>query len=138
MHHGSRHRRSDRGRSRHERRPAGGSAPAVGLRRLTRPRAAKAVGAAVAVSLVAGIGAVVTAGAASTDGAPGQLVVSAAADTYVYEEYPTASRGDATKLTASNQEAPHTRSYLRFAVRGVPAEAEDLTAHLRFSSDRNQ
>jgi hypothetical protein len=55
----------------------------------------------------------------------------------VYREYPTENRGAATKLTASNQDRLHTRSYLKFSVQGVPAGVTPK-AHLLLSSDRNQ
>lgn len=136
MHHGSRHRRSDlQGRSRHER-PQGAptATPSRG-----GSRTAKAVGATVAVSLAAGVVAVVAAGAADkTAVGPTALTVTAAEDTYVYQEYPDTNRATADKLTASNQPKLHTRSYLRFAVKGVPAGVTGLTARLQFSSDRNQ
>jgi hypothetical protein len=116
MQHGSRHRRPE----------------------LSRERTVKVVGATVAVSLAVGVVAVVTAGAADKGAAPTSLSVSPAEDTYVYQEYPDQNRATSTKLTASNQDGLHTRSYLRFAVKGIPAGAEALTAHLTFSSDRNQ
>ncbi|HST64578.1 MAG TPA: DNRLRE domain-containing protein [Mycobacteriales bacterium] len=80
----------------------------------------------------------VTAGAADKNAAPTSLSVSPAEDTYVYQEYPDQNRATSTKLTASNQDSLHTRSYLRFAVKGVPAGVSGLTAHLTFTSDRNQ
>lgn len=136
MHHGSRHRRSDlQGRGRHER-PQGAptATPSRG-----GSRTAKAVGATVAVSLAAGVVAVVAAGAADkTAVGPTALTVTAAEDTYVYQEYPDTNRATADKLTASNQPKLHTRSYLRFAVKGVPAGVSGLSARLQFSSDRNQ
>ena len=137
MQHGSRHRRSDHGRGRHELpqdgRPAGAASDRRGA-----TRTAKAVGATVAVSLAVGVVAVVTAGAADKSSAPTSLSVSPAEDTYVYQEYPDQNRATSPKLTASNQSSLHTRSYLRFAVKGVPAGASTLTAHLTFTSDRNQ
>ncbi|HEY6749501.1 MAG TPA: DNRLRE domain-containing protein [Mycobacteriales bacterium] len=98
----------------------------------------KAVGATVAVSLAVGVVAVVTAGAADNNAAPTSLSVSPAEDTYVYQEYPDQNRASSPKLTASNQTSLHTRSYLRFAVKGIPAGTTGISAHLRFSSDRNQ
>jgi hypothetical protein len=99
-------------------------------------RAATYVGVTVTASLVAAVTAVL-AGAAGTSAAPTSLSVSATADTYVYQEYPTENRGSATKLTASDQATLHTRAYLKFSVRGLPAAAAPA-AHLRLSSDRNQ
>jgi hypothetical protein len=97
------------------------------------------VGATIAVSLAAGVVAVVAAGAADTTATgPTALTVTAAEDTYVYQEYPDTNRATADKLTASNQPNLHTRSYLRFAVKGVPAGVPGVSAHLQFSSDRNQ
>ncbi len=137
MQHGSRHRRPDHGRGRHElpqeNRPAGAAPDRRGP-----SRTAKAVGATVAVSLAVGVVAVVTAGAADKSSAPTSLSVSPAEDTYVYQEYPDQNRATSPKLTASNQPSLHTRSYLRFAVKGVPAGASGVTSHLRFTSDRNQ
>ena len=135
MGHGSRHRRPAQGR-RHGRTQDGRQvAPATSPRR-SGSRAAKFIGATVALSLGAGVTAVM-AGAADTGSAPTSLTVSALADTYVYQEYPGENRGAATKLTASNQTKLHTRSYLKFAVQGVPAGVTPK-AHLLLSSDRNQ
>ena len=137
MGHGSRHRRSAPGRNRHERRQDGQPVAAT-----TSPqhgsgsRAAKIIGATVTVSLAVGVTAVM-AGAADRSAAPTSLTVAANADTYVYQEYPNENRGSAPKLTASNQKNLHTRSYFRFAVRGVPAGVTPK-AHLVLSSDRNQ
>lgn len=137
MQHGSRHRRSDSGRGRHEL-PQDGRPSGAASDRRGPSRAAKAVGATVAVSLAVGVVAVVTAGAADKNAAPTSLSVSPAEDTYVYQEYPDQNRATSTKLTASNQASLHTRSYLRFAVKGVPAGTTEISAHLTFSSDRNQ
>jgi hypothetical protein len=137
MQHGSRHRRSDSGRRRHELPQDGRPAGAAPDRR-GPSRTAKAVGATVAVSLAVGVVAVVTAGAADKNAAATSLSVSAAEDTYVYQEYPDQNRASSTKLTASNQASLHTRSYLRFAVKGMPAGVSGASAHLTFSSDRNQ
>ena len=129
MHHGSRHRRSDSGRGRHEQsqdRSRSGS------------RAAKAVGATVAVSLVAGVSAVVMAGAAGDKDPGTSLAASAVEDTYVYQEFPNTNRGADAKLTAANETTLHTRAYLKFDVTGVPAGATAGKASLRLSSDRNQ
>ena len=130
MHHGSRHRRSDAGRGRHEsphQTPTGNGS-----------RGAKAVGATVALSLIAGVTTVVAAGAASDGRQVTSLSVSAIEDTYVYQEYPNVNRGSDTKLTAANQAQLHTRAYLKFSVTGVPDGAPDTKATLRLSSDRNQ
>lgn len=137
MQHGSRHRRSDSGRGRHEL-PQDGRPAAAAPGRRGPSRTAKAVGATVAVSMAVGVVAVVTAGAADKNAVGTTLSVSAAEDTYVYQEYPEQNRATSPKLTASNQASLHTRSYLRFAVRGVPAGASGMSAHLTFSSDRNQ
>jgi hypothetical protein len=137
MGHGSRHRRSDAGRNRHERWQDGQQvAPTTGPQKKGGSRAAKFVGATVAVSLAAGLTAVI-AGAADKSAAPTSLTVAANADTYVYQEYPGENRGSSTKLTASNQKNLHTRAYLRFSVSGVPAGVTPK-AHLLLSSDRNQ
>ena len=135
MQHGSRHRRSDHGRGRRERPD---NRPAAAPRSGRESWAAKALGATVAVSLAAGVVAVVAAGAVDQGAAATSLSVSPAEDTYVYQEYPDQNRSTRTKLTASNQAGLHTRSYLRFVVKGVPAGVSGLTAHLRFDSDRNQ
>jgi len=135
MQHGSRHRRSDHGRGRRERPD---NRPAAAPRSGRESWAAKALGATVAVSLAAGVVAVVAAGAVDQGAAATSLSVSPAEDTYVYQEYPDQNRSTSTKLTASNQAGLHTRSYLRFVVKGVPAGVSGLTAHLRFDSDRNQ
>ena len=135
MGHGSRHRRPAPGR-RHGRTQDGRQvAPATSPRK-SGSRAAKFVGATVAVSLAAGVTAVM-AGAADSGSVPTSLTVSAAEDTYVYQEYPGENRGAATKLTASNQTNLHTRSYLKFTVQGVPVGVTPK-AHLMLSSDRNQ
>jgi hypothetical protein len=137
MGHGSRHRRSDAGRNRHGRRQDGQPvAPTTSPQKRSGSRAAKFVGATVAVSLAAGVTAVM-AGAADKSAAPTSLTVVANADTYVYQEYPGENRGAATKLTASNQKNLHTRTYFRFSVQGVPSGVTPK-AHLLLSSDRNQ
>ena len=135
MGHGSRHRRPAQGR-RHGRTQDGRQVAPTTSPRSSGSRAAKFVGATVALSLGAGVTAV-RAGAADTGSAPTSLRVSALADTYVYQEYPGENRGAATKLTASNQAKLHTRSYLKFTVQGVPAGVTPK-AHLLLSSDRNQ
>ena len=135
MGHGSRHRRPAQGR-RHGRTQDGRQVAPTTSPRRSGSRAAKFIGATVALSLGAGVTAVM-AGAADTGSAPTSLTVSALADTYVYQEYPGENRGAATKLTASNQTKLHTRSYLKFAVQGVPAGVTPK-AHLLLSSDRNQ
>lgn len=135
MGHGSRHRRPAPGR-RHERTQDGRPVAPTTSPRRSGSRAAKLVGATVALSLGAGVTAVM-AGAADNGSAPTSMRVSADADTYVYQEYPGENRGAATKLTASNQAKLHTRSYLKFTVAGVPAGVTPA-AHLLLSSDRNQ
>jgi hypothetical protein len=135
MGHGSRHRRPEEGRGRHGR-PQGRQVAPTTSRRKGGSRAAKFIGATVALSLGAGVTAVM-AGAADQGSAPTSMTVSANADTYVYQEYPGENRGAATKLTASNQAKLHTRSYLKFTVQGVPAGATPQ-AHLLLSSDRIQ
>ena len=135
MGHGSRHRRPAPGR-RHERTQDGRQVAPTTSPRRSGSRAAKFVGATVALSLGAGVTAVM-AGAAGNGSAPTSLRVSANADTYVYQEYPGENRGAATKLTASNQAKLHTRSYVKFTVQGVPAGVTPK-AHLLLSSDRNQ
>ncbi len=135
MGHGSRHRRPAPGR-RHERTQDGRPVAPTTSPRRSGSRAAKFVGATVALSLGAGVTAVM-AGAADNGSAPTSLRVSANADTYVYQEYPGENRGAATKLTASNQAKLHTRSYLKFTVAGMPAGVTP-EAHLLLSSDRNQ
>ena len=135
MGHGSRHRRPAPGR-RHGRTQDGRQVAPTTSPRRSGSRAAKFVGATVALSLGAGVTAVM-AGAADNGSAPTSLRVSANADTYVYQEYPGENRGAATKLTASNQAKLHTRSYLKFTVAGVPAGVSP-EAHLLLSSDRNQ
>lgn len=137
MQHGSRHRGSYRGQGRHEL-PQDSRPAWAGPDRRGPSRTAKAVGATVAVSMAVGVVAVVTAGAADKSAAPTSLSVSPAEDTYVYQEFPDQNRATSTKLTASNQPSLHTRSYLRFAVKGVPAGVSGLTARLTFTSDRNQ
>jgi hypothetical protein len=137
MGHGSRHRRSDAGRNRHERRPGGQQvALTTGPQRRNGSRAAKIIGSGVAVSLAVGVTAVM-AGAADKTAAPSSLTVAANADTYVYQEYPNENRGSSPKLTASNQKNLHTRTYFKFSVQGVPAGLTPK-AHLLLSSDRNQ
>jgi hypothetical protein len=137
MGHGSRHRRSAPGRNRHERTQDGQQVALTTAPQVARgSKAAKFVGATVAVSLAAGVTAVM-AGAADRSAAPTSLKVVANADTYVYQEYPNENRGAAPKLTASNQKNLHTRTYLRFSVQGVPAGVTPK-AHLLLSSDRNQ
>ena len=135
MGHGSRHRRPAPGR-RHGRTQDGRQVAPTTSPRRSGSRAAKFVGATVALSLGAGVTAVM-AGAADNGSAPTSLRVSADADTYVYQEYPGENRGAATKLTASNQAKLHTRSYLKFTVAGMPAGVTP-EAHLLLSSDRNQ
>jgi len=135
MGHGSRHRRPAPGR-RHGRTQDGRQVAPTTSPRRSGSRAAKFVGATVALSLGAGVTAVM-AGAADNGSAPTSLRVSANADTYVYQEYPGENRGAATKLTASNQAKLHTRSYLKFTVAGMPAGVTP-EAHLLLSSDRNQ
>ena len=135
MGHGSRHRRPAQGR-RHERTQDGRQVAPTTSPRRSGSRAARFLGATVALSLGAGVTAVM-AGAADSGSAPTSLKVSADADTYVYQEYPGENRGAATKLTASNQAKLHTRSYLKFTVEGVPAGVTPK-AHLLLSSDRNQ
>jgi len=135
MGHGSRHRRPAPGR-RHGRTQDGRQVAPTTSPRRSGSRAARFVGATVALSLGAGVTAVM-AGAADNGSAPTSLRVSANADTYVYQEYPGENRGAATKLTASNQAKLHTRSYLKFTVAGVPAGVSP-EAHLLLSSDRNQ
>ena len=91
MGHGSRHSRPAQGR-RHGRTQDGRQvAPTTSARR-SGSRAAKFIGATVALSLGAGVIAVM-AGAADTGPAPTSLTVSALADTYVYQEYPGENRG---------------------------------------------
>jgi hypothetical protein len=135
MGHGSRHRRPAPGR-RHERTQDGRQVAPTTSPRRSGSRAARFIGATVALSLGAGVTAVM-AGAANQGSAPTSLRVAANADTYVYQEYPGENRGAATKLTASNQAKLHTRSYLKFTVQGVPAGVTPK-AHLLLSSDRNQ
>jgi hypothetical protein len=135
MGHGSRHRRSASGR-RHGRTQDGRQVAPTTSPRRSGSRAARFIGATVALSLGAGVTAVM-AGAADTASVPTSLRVAAVADTYVYQEYPGENRGAAAKLTASNQATLHTRSYLKFTVQGVPAGVAP-TAHLLLSSDRNQ
>jgi len=135
MGHGSRHRRPAPGR-RHERTQDGRQVAPTTSPRRSGSRAAKFVGATVALSLGAGVTAVM-AGAVDKGSAPTSLRVSADADTYVYQEYPGENRGAATKLTASNQAKLHTRSFVKFTVQGVPAGVTPK-AHLLLSSDRNQ
>jgi hypothetical protein len=136
MGHASRHRRPPQGRGHGRTQDGRQVAPATSPSRKSGSRAAKFIGATVALSLGAGVTAVM-AGAADKGSAPTSLRVSADADTYVYQEYPTENRGAATKLTASNQDRLHTRSYLKFSVQGVPAGVTPK-AHLLLSSDRNQ
>ena len=135
MGHASRHRRPAQGR-RHGRTQDGRQVAPTTSPSRNGSRAAKLIGVTVALSLGAGVTAVM-AGAADTSSAPTSLRVSANADTYVYREYPGENRGASTKLTASNQTGLHTRSYLKFAVKGVPAGVTPK-AHLLLSSDRNQ
>ena len=135
MGHASRHRRPAPGR-RHGRTQDGRQVAPTTSPRRSGSRAAKFVGATVALSLGAGVTAVM-AGAADNGSTPTSLRVSANADTYVYQEYPGENRGAATKLTASNQAKLHTRSYLKFTVAGMPAGVTP-EAHLLLSSDRNQ
>jgi hypothetical protein len=135
MGHGSRHRRPAPGR-RDGRTQDGRQVAPTTSPRGSGSRAARFIGATVALSLGAGVTAVM-AGAADTASAPTSLRVSAVADTYVYQEYPRENRGAATKLTASNQAALHTRSYLKFDLQGVPTGVTPK-AHLLLSSDRTQ
>ena len=138
MRHGSRHRRPDQGRGKHELPQDSRPGTPAAAPSSSGSRTARAVGATVAVSLVAGVSVVVAAGATDTADAPSTLAVRAVEDTYVYREYPNVVRGAEDKLTASNRSSLHTRAYLKFSVTGVPDGATVGSARLRLSSNRSQ
>lgn len=82
------------------------------------------------VGLAQALGALASSPPTSTTG---KLTVRVAADTYVAEAAPRRSHGSAAKLVASSERGDRKVTYLKFAVRGIPADATDVRAALVLS-----
>jgi hypothetical protein len=100
----------------------------MGLRQSARFRRSVALVGGVAVAVSSGAAFSTSAAAAGDTTGTGRLVFSAEAASFVYADEPDRQAPD-TKLVASSVEGQAKVSYLRFAVRGIPA-GKSVTAHL--------
>lgn len=66
------------------------------------------------------------------------MTVASIDDTYAIQERPAVAPGRWSKFVAENTTTRHNTAYLKFDVRGIPADATGVSVRLALSSDRAQ